>query len=112
MTNCFLSYRRSNTQVKKIYKGSIEREGATRSSRESEWRRLRNHRGLPLALLIALGLSGAAAIKGQVPQVGQMVTNRLTVPYGGAWIPGNLGGHWWQSDNALGVCRIDPAPAG
>jgi len=41
-----------------------------------------------------------------------MVTNRLTVPYGGAWIPGNLGGHWWQSDNALGVCRIDPAPAG
>ena len=39
----------------------------------------------------------------------------ITAPKGGAvWIPGALGGHWWSSDHAQGLCRQDPmstAPA-
>jgi hypothetical protein len=39
----------------------------------------------------------------------------VTAPKGGAvWIPGALGGHWWSSDHAQGLCRQDPmssAPA-
>jgi len=39
----------------------------------------------------------------------------ITAPKGGAvWVPGALGGHWWSSDHAQGLCRQDPmstAPA-
>ncbi len=39
----------------------------------------------------------------------------VTAPKGGAaWLPGALGGHWWSSDHAQGLCRQDPvstAPA-
>ena len=39
----------------------------------------------------------------------------ITAPKGGAvWLPGALGGHWWSSDHAQGLCRQDPmstAPA-
>jgi hypothetical protein len=40
----------------------------------------------------------------------------VTAPKGGAvWLPGALGGHWWSSDHAQGLCRQDamstaPAP--
>src|SRR5947209_1916828 len=66
--------------------------------------------------ILILGLASAvipgAVLYGQVPHDGQMVARGLTTPYTGAWIPGNLGGHWWQPDNALGICRLDAAPAG
>jgi hypothetical protein len=26
------------------------------------------------------------------------------------WLPGALGGHWWSSDHAQGLCRQDPVP--
>jgi hypothetical protein len=33
----------------------------------------------------------------------------VTAPKGGAvWLPGALGGHWWSSDHAQGLCRQDP----
>lgn len=33
----------------------------------------------------------------------------ITAPKGGAvWLPGALGGHWWSSDHAQGLCRQDP----
>jgi hypothetical protein len=39
----------------------------------------------------------------------------ITAPKGGAlWLPGSLGGHFWSSDHAQGLCRQDPmstAPA-
>jgi IPT/TIG domain-containing protein len=39
----------------------------------------------------------------------------ITAPKGGAaFLPGALGGHWWSSDHAQGLCRQDPmstAPA-
>jgi hypothetical protein len=35
----------------------------------------------------------------------------ITAPKGGAvWLPGALGGHWWSSDHAQGLCRQDPVP--
>ena len=35
----------------------------------------------------------------------------ITAPKGGAvWIPGTLGGHWWSSDHAQGLCRQDVVP--
>jgi hypothetical protein len=36
----------------------------------------------------------------------------LTAPGGVAWLPGALGGHWWTSDHAQGLCRQDDAPTG
>lgn len=71
-------------------------------------------------LILTLGVAAAVmpqALHAQVPQDGQAVASGLTVPYGGVWIPGNApgntaGGHWWQPDGVLGVCRIDPAGAG
>ena len=62
--------------------------------------------------ILMLGLAAVITPQGLIygqaaPQVGQLVASGLTVPYGGAWINGSLGGHFWQPDNALGVCRID-----
>jgi hypothetical protein len=37
-----------------------------------------------------------------------MVTQNLTKPGGGAWLPGG-GGHFWVSDGALGLCETVPA---
>ena len=92
----------------KLYSGSIEHKGVTRSGPKGGKRQFSTQRGLPLALVIAAGLIGPKAMNAQAaPQVGQLVASGLTVPDGGAWINGNLGGHFWQPDNALGVCRID-----
>jgi len=63
--------------------------------------------GLALA-----GLGGLAVITSAPASAstitGTMVTQNLTVPGGGAWLPGG-GGHFWVSDNALGLCETVPA---
>src|SRR6476646_6899663 len=63
--------------------------------------------GLALA-----GLGGLAVISSAPASAstitGTMVTQNLTVPGGGAWLPGG-GGHFWVSDNALGLCETLPA---
>ena len=46
-----------------------------------------------------------------VAGTGQMITNSDTLPYGAVWMDDNSGGHLWVTDQVLGVCRIDPAPA-
>lgn len=43
------------------------------------------------------------------PLTGALLASKLTVPAGMLWIPGNLGGHFWISDNVLGFCRLDSA---
>ena len=41
---------------------------------------------------------------------GTLVTNSLTRPGGGAFLPGG-GGHFWVSDGVLGLCETVPATA-
>jgi hypothetical protein len=38
-----------------------------------------------------------------------MVLQNLTIPMGGVWLADANGGHWWQTDSVLGICRVDPA---
>src|SRR4029077_14324805 len=63
--------------------------------------------GLTLA-----GLGGLAVVSSAPASAstitGTIVTQNLTVPGGGAWLPGG-GGHFWGSDNALGLCETVPA---
>ena len=63
--------------------------------------------GLALA-----GLGGLAVISSAPASAstitGTMVAQNLTAPGGGAWLPGG-GGHFWVSDNALGLCETVPA---
>ncbi|MCU1314402.1 MAG: hypothetical protein JWM54_2159, partial [Acidobacteriaceae bacterium] len=63
---------------------------------------------------LTLVIAGQTSVLAQTAQDGQIVTNRLTLPRGGAWIPGSApnSGHWWQADQNLGFCRLDPTPAG
>jgi hypothetical protein len=62
-----------------------------------------------LAQMCALGLAGLA--NAQAPADGIMVLQNLTIPMGGVWLTNSTGGgHWWQTDAVLGICRVDPAP--
>jgi hypothetical protein len=55
-----------------------------------------------------IGLMGIAAVTSATAVTnGTGMLNNLTIPYGGAWIPGSLGGHFWQPDTVNGVCRVD-----
>ena len=55
-----------------------------------------------------IGLMGIAAVTSAAAVTnGTGMLNNLTIPYGGAWIPGSLGGHLWQPDTVLGICRVD-----
>ena len=54
-----------------------------------------------LALAVA-GIQPAGAVTN-----GTALLQNLTIPRGGAWIPGALGGHFWQTDSVLGICRVD-----
>jgi sugar lactone lactonase YvrE len=54
-----------------------------------------------------MGVAAASAASN-----GTTVLSGLTIPRGGAWIPGSLGGHYWQSDSVLGVCRVNAANGG
>jgi len=92
----------------KFYKLTAACQQIPRAIHEGRWNRLYGHRKIALVIGVAAGLIGPKAINAQAaPQVGQLVASGLTVPYGGAWINGSLGGHFWQPDNALRVCRID-----
>jgi hypothetical protein len=51
--------------------------------------------------LIAVSTAEAATI------TGTMVLNNVSRPGGGVWLPG-AGGHFWVSDNVLGICEAVP----
>src|SRR5215472_10610289 len=53
-------------------------------------------------VLVAAAIRPAAAVTN-----GVQVTGGLTIPAGGAWIPGGQGGHYWQPDGVLGICRVN-----
>jgi len=62
--------------------------------------------------LITLTASGAV---GQTD--GIMMLQNSTTPRGGVWLSNSTpttlpGGHFWQPDNVLGICRVDPLPGG
>jgi IPT/TIG domain-containing protein len=65
----------------------------------------------------ATGTSAATAADQftYITPVASLYSWGITAPKGGAvWLPGALGGHWWSSDHAQGLCRQDPmstAPA-
>jgi hypothetical protein len=65
-----------------------------------------------LVALVATLAIPALAVQ-PVPATGVMVLANRTVPRGLVFIPDDLGGHWWASDNGAGtgLCRIDGAPA-
>ncbi len=56
--------------------------------------------------LAAAGLGASPASAATV--TGTMVTQNLTRPGGGVWLPGG-GGHFWVADNVLGLCETVPA---
>jgi hypothetical protein len=58
-------------------------------------------------VLAAAAMRPAAAVSN-----GVQVLQGLTVPAGGAWIPGALGGHFWQPDTATGICRVNGTGTG
>lgn len=63
--------------------------------------------GLVAALAPAALSTDSAAAAGIT---GTQVAQGLSRPGGGAWLPG-AGGHFWVSDNALGLCETVPASA-
>src|SRR5437660_11088227 len=77
----------------------------------------KNRTQVRLAALVVLALlyvAGAASIATAqtAPIDGVMMLQNLTAPSGGIWLPtASGGGHWWQTDSALGICRMDPLGA-
>src|SRR5689334_11660145 len=57
-------------------------------------------------------VAAAAILPASAVTNGVMVLQNLTIPRGGAWIPGALGGHFWMTDTASGICRVDPGGGG
>jgi IPT/TIG domain len=55
-----------------------------------------------LSLAVGTSASSAATV------TGTMVTQNLTKPGGGTWLPGG-GGNFWVSDGVLGLCETVPA---
>ncbi len=98
--------------------------------RGSSRRGLRGRLPVLATTLVFLGslLPGVVTlVSAATPASGTMVVGSLTgttagitLPRGAVWVPdtvaGNAaGGHWWVSDQVLGVCRVDPitpVPAG
>src|SRR5579859_1982978 len=83
------------------------------STRAYRTRRIADGRGgdRPAAgvLLALLGMSALVGTALSQPTDGVMVLRNLTVPMGGVWLANNAGGgHWWQTDSILGICRVDP----
>ena len=65
-----------------------------------------------VAGLGAVGLSVVATSGADAAGVsGAMVTQQLSIPGGGAWLPDG-GGHFWVSDGVLGLCETVPASLG
>jgi hypothetical protein len=59
--------------------------------------------------LAAAGLANMSSASAATV-TGTLVTNNLTRPGGGAFLPGG-GGHFWVSDGVLGLCETVPATA-
>jgi len=66
-----------------------------------------------VAALTLMYVTGAAPIAtAQTPIDGVMMLQNLTAPSGGVWLAtASGGGHWWQTDSVLGICRVDPLGA-
>jgi hypothetical protein len=71
-----------------------------------------SHKSMAQVALLVLVVGLATLVAAQTD--GAMVLRNLTVPRGGVWLPNQTpnvapGGHWWQTDQVLGICRVDPA---
>ena len=83
----------------------------TKASRTNLFRTFR-----PAAFVAALFVFiGMVASQGNAQTDGIMVLQNVTTPRGGVWLANTTpttppGGHYWQSDSVLGICRIDPLP--
>src|SRR6201996_2949919 len=67
--------------------------------------------------IFALALITLTASQAVGQTDGIMMVQNSTTPRGGVWLsnstPATLpGGHYWQPDNLLGICRVDPLPGG
>jgi IPT/TIG domain len=76
-------------------------------------RRRRTTRAVaPLTFIALVGaLLSVPSVASAASVTGTLVSSGLSAPGGGAWLPGG-GGHFWVSDNALGLCETVPATAG
>jgi hypothetical protein len=66
--------------------------------------------GVMLLLLFVSVCAIPTVANAQTGTDGIMVLKNSTAPRGGVWLNGSLGGHWWQPDQVLGICRVDSAP--
>jgi len=72
----------------------------------------------PAAFVAALFVFiGMVAGQGNAQTDGIMVLQNMTTPRGGVWLSNSTpatppGGHFWQTDGVLGICRVDPLPGG
>ena len=85
----------------------------TKASRANLFRTFR-----PAAFVAALFIfSGMVASHANAQTDGIMVLQNMTTPRGGVWLANSTpatppGGHFWQTDGVLGICRVDPLPGG
>jgi hypothetical protein len=67
--------------------------------------------------MLVAGLIAGAVSQSSAQTDGIMVLQNITTPRGGVWLNNTTpatppGGHYWQTDGVLGICRIDPLPGG
>ena len=85
----------------------------TRASRTNLFRTFR-----PAAFVATLFVFiGLVSSQGYAQTDGIMVLQNLTTPRGGVWLNNATpatppGGHYWETDGVLGICRVDPLPGG
>jgi hypothetical protein len=92
------------------------------SQKQIEQRTLRTGRkhvlsGAFRSTMFVAALLIAAVSQGLAQTDGIMVLQNVTSPRGGVWLNNSTpatppGGHYWQTDGVLGICRIDPLPGG
>lgn len=63
-----------------------------------------------LAVLLLVNIAVTHTVLNVRAQNGAPLISGVTVPAGGVWLKGTVEGHWWQPDNVLGLCRLDPSP--
>jgi len=63
-----------------------------------------------LAVLLLVNIAVTHTVLNVQARNGAPLIGGMTVPAGGVWLKGTAEGHWWQPDNVLGLCRIDPSP--
>jgi hypothetical protein len=67
--------------------------------------------------MFAVALTLIAVAHGNAQTDGIMMVQNVTAPRGGVWLNNTTpatppGGHFWQPDGVLGICRVDPLPGG